>query len=290
MVTRYSADDPLLSARFKLERADFHIKDLEGLLSDFLGEEPRPYRVVPELDPQFPSNTFRCIVRARPPRTWAGVAGDAATNLRASLDHLIFALSIHWLGGRVEPSRETAFVLTDKPTAFKGRAREALSHLPDTIWDEVEAFQPYHRHERPKLGVLYGLNELVNADKHRSIQPVYARLTATLGGERRVFPNFKDGDRVVIQMSPETYKNLDPREIIFSAAIGFPIGPLAGARTQMLTIGGLREAHDFIRDEVLPRFAVFFEQTPPTDPIVRERAKRRRRRRNGGHSSPPMAQ
>ena len=273
MTAWYSKDNPPLSARFKLERAEFHIDDLDTRLRAFLDQRPKPYEVVPELDPQFPPNTFRYVIRARPPRTWAGPAGDAVTNLRASLDHMIYALSIHWLRGR-EPDSSTAFVLTDESKAFKGRAHEALSHLPDAVWSEVEALQSYHRARRPELGQLLALSTLVNADKHRSIQPTYTRVSIVARGKRHEFDRLNDGDRMVVRFDPDSKADLEA--VGFTTAIGFLLGRRDG---QLVGIDGLRQIHDLIRDKVLPRFEPFFSIEPPEAPIVRAKPTRRRRRR-----------
>lgn len=280
MVTWYSASDPLLSARFKLERAELHIDDLDVRLRDFLDQRPKPYTMVRELDTKFPPSTFRYIIQARPPRTWAGPAGDAVTNLRASLDHVICALSVHWLS-RTEPSDATAFVLTDLPKAFNGLAHQALSHLPDEIWREVEALQPYHRANRPELGLLLALTELVNADKHRSIQPILTRVTATVGGVQQNLGRLDDGDRVVVGIrDPQS----DFEEVSFTVGIGF----LLRAHDQLVGIDGLRQIHDLLRDEVLPRFEPFFDIEPPKVPITRPKpTRRRRRRRSASHKAPP---
>ena len=271
MTTFYSAGDPLLSARFKLERALFHIDDLDTRIQSFLDQRPKPYEMTPELDPAFPSSTFRHVVRARPPRAWAGPAGDAVTNLRASLDHVIYALSVHWLR-QTEPSSTTAFVLTDEPSAFDGLAHQALSHLPDEIWREVEALQPYNRPNRPELGLLLALTQLVNADKHRSIQPTLTRVIASVGGARQDLGRLDDGDRIVIGIQ---HPQSASEEVAFIVAIGF----LLRAHDQLVGIDGLRQIHDLIRDEVLPRFESFFEHEPPEEPISRPRAKRQRRGR-----------
>lgn len=247
MTAWYSSSDPLRSARLKIDRAKSHIDDWARRKDAFFEREPKPYSVIPKDDVQTAPHTFRCIVRESPPMDWSLITGDALTNLRAALDHAVWALSYHGLGE--DPGSAVSFPITDHPDSFRKRASTALQHIPVEARDVIEGFQPYRRDERPHNDLLKALNGLVNRDKHRVIQPVYGRLMADIEGEDRiVFGILHDGYRIAIPAQPRGDLNV---QFIVSIAMDFDdkrVGP-----------DGLLQMHDLVRDEVLPALAGFFE-------------------------------
>jgi hypothetical protein len=113
------------------------------------------------------------------PVRWGLILGDFANNLRSSLDHLAWALVVR---GRSPPDTLTPkqqgnikFPIMDKRSEYNG---ELPSRLPGVVGPRdkalVRASQPYlwgarARHLHP-LSVLRTVN---NADKHRTIQPIW---------------------------------------------------------------------------------------------------------------------
>ena len=78
------------SARLKLERAEYHISDIERQFAAFVRGKPHRFRI--QSDP----NTGVLAIRVRfvkePPATLALIIGDAIHNMRIALDHAIWEL------------------------------------------------------------------------------------------------------------------------------------------------------------------------------------------------------
>jgi hypothetical protein len=72
------------SARLKLQRADYHISDLERQFAAFVAE--KPHRFIVQSDPNTGSIGIRVRFVKEVPTALALVIGDAIHNLRASLD------------------------------------------------------------------------------------------------------------------------------------------------------------------------------------------------------------
>jgi len=110
---------------------------------------------------------------APPVERWALLLGDGMTNLRDSLDHLIYQLS------NTDPENPThpkaAFVIVQEPSSFSGEAKRKLANISGTTRAAVEAFQPYNRpHPIVAPSLLGVLSSFAITNKHKLLLPVFA--------------------------------------------------------------------------------------------------------------------
>ena len=133
--------------------------------------------------------------------------GDGMTNLRDSLDHLIYQISNPNLD---KPKyRKAAFVIVRERDKFKGEANSKLAGLSRKTRAVVEAFQPYNRpHHLVAPSLLGALGAFANTNKHRLLLPVFTvprnlRLnfdvkTPSRGRFATMIGNLEDGSRFFV--------------------------------------------------------------------------------------------
>src|SRR5260370_29058031 len=102
-----SAPDRLFGIRAKIERAKYHIDELASRAQAFA--EGNENCLVAEDDPQTGEKVYRIRLRAPLPALVPLIIGDAAHNLRSSLDHLAWQL-VEANGGT--PGRQTIYPLS----------------------------------------------------------------------------------------------------------------------------------------------------------------------------------
>lgn len=238
--------EPLNDPRLKIRRAEEHIDELRGAAQDFIS---RPHwSMTLEDDPQFPPSTYRFNVTEKPPLYIGTIVGDIVSNLRAALDHIIWQAALRHRKGR-RPDRKTSFPIYDDAALYVEKSRGSLRHISRAARDVVESLQPYHRPDWPETYLLHVLNELVRVDKHQTIMPVIgAARIETNRGEIIRLPTLDDGDRVTFSVPKPLNHDLEIRVL---TSIGVVVDGVPLGSPYFLQI------HDFVRDEVLPRFAPF---------------------------------
>jgi hypothetical protein len=98
--------------------------------------------------------------------------GDGITNLRDSLDHLIYQISNEDLANLSHP--KAAFVLVREQPSFNAEARNKLAGLSQATRAAVEAFQPYNRPHHVVAPSLLGvLSNFAITNKHKLLLPVF---------------------------------------------------------------------------------------------------------------------
>jgi hypothetical protein len=115
---------------------------------------------------------YRCYATEKepPPLSWPLVAGDAIQNMRAALDHAVWAA---WQSENEGDGRHTQFVIADSPENFGTESRRRLEGVPAYVRDVVERWQPYNRWPQdPSAEMLVALRELSNTDKHRTLSVI----------------------------------------------------------------------------------------------------------------------
>ena len=131
-----SDPDRLSGIRAKIERAKYHVDDLEGRIRAF--REANPNLLICNQNPQTSERVFRLTRQL--PTEFSLVVGDAVHNLRSALDHL--ACQLVTTAGHT-PNRNTSFPIMDGPprdrTAFN---RKVQGVSPDAI-RLINAVQPY---------------------------------------------------------------------------------------------------------------------------------------------------
>jgi hypothetical protein len=154
----------------KLDRADEHMRSLTDEITTYFESEPHTYRTHVDLE----AGTYRVTVAITrlPPIRLAIICGDFAHNLRAALDHSVYGLVS-------APTRKTAFPIyrceedftswVETP-ARKGKPGPLTGLDPDgVLFARIVACQPFRHVDGPDDHPLEALQQLSNADKHRTI-------------------------------------------------------------------------------------------------------------------------
>lgn len=108
------------------------------------------------------------------PPEFALTVGDAAQNLRSTLDHIVFAFATKPLSSQEE--RSIQFPLTSRKKNFIDRRDDWLPSIPQRVRALVERLQPYHRRKWPETKFLGQLQAINNWDKHRSMSITSTRV------------------------------------------------------------------------------------------------------------------
>ncbi len=161
-------------AFLKLNRARLHQSTLEAEIELFQQRGPCRWSYVAsdnQLDRSTVTIEVIAEVREKTPAGWGLIVGDILTNLRASLDHAVFAVA----AGRAQLSntdeRALMFpIATDEAHWIRSSAKIA-PHLARAVMNVVSESQPFRTTE-PGTNPLALLNSLVSRDKHRAIQIV----------------------------------------------------------------------------------------------------------------------
>lgn len=143
--------------RKKIERAKYHVRDLERHFLEFRKENCHRFRT--EIDPDTGDEVHRAVVVSTPPE-FTLIIGDAVHNLRSALDHL--AWQAHEFDGGI-PDKYTFFPVCDAPTEYKPVDLAKKQKFSPRLIRLFESVQPYHSGYE-SLGLIHKLN---NIDKHR---------------------------------------------------------------------------------------------------------------------------
>jgi len=215
----------------KLRRAEEHREAFDDLVAEFAAGEP--YTILTEYDPRTGWHTLRWHVLREPPlEELALVFGDLISNLRTSLDYLVWQLVLA-AGNR--PGRRTGFPVVRRAKDWEVQSRAALQGVAPAWVAEVEARQPYHRPERPALHPLAILEHVNNINKHRFL-PV-----AALSAERL---------DVLIDLRPAAGEPIESRDFLDR-----PIAPGGEAARFRVASGVMLD----VTVNQAPRFRVSFD-------------------------------
>jgi hypothetical protein len=171
--------DPLAGCFAKVERAEHHYDTLHSQIGAFMGKEPKPYGLVPEVQEDAGRNVWRLRIFEEPPLEWSTIVGDYVHNLRAALDHLIWVLV---KANGFKPGRGHAFPIFDvEPPKDSGngerrRWNRQVYGLHPNVVRFIELCQPYNRPDSPSLHRLYAVRTLSNEDKHRTLLPAFVAI------------------------------------------------------------------------------------------------------------------
>ena len=160
---------PLEGVALKLNRANYHLLELDQAINDFLEREP--YSISYDRKSNGSRHIYRVHVHEEPPLAFGVIIGDCLQNMRSALDQLVWQLALR-AGKRQTPSRQTAFPMCKAREEFRSKA--AAGRVADLSADDrakIERMQPYYVRE-PKQHWLWHLNELARVDRHRILHPV----------------------------------------------------------------------------------------------------------------------
>jgi hypothetical protein len=269
--------------RAKLARALEHLTALQTEISTFFAS--RPYGISSKTEMLDGAEIFR--VRIPDDETlrfmrFSVLAGDYLNTLRASLDHLAWALS------RLTtptPFKNTEFpiFLEAKPDAVKAKIRDA----PADAQDVIERLQPYHRKNLTEIALdpLAVLYTLTNIDKHRFIPIVRYAFIMTCHVPKpfdikiRVIQKLDSDEHIQdrpdgIAVAPNSGATLKidaaATHVLLEKDIEEPgnLGPQEILALRGIPVERLSVCYDFVRDEVFPRLERFLQQSnqPPAVP------------------------
>jgi hypothetical protein len=147
----------------KLDRAEEHRLEFDHLVEEYVGGEP--YTIYSQYDPQTGWHTLRWQALREPPlERLALVFGDMISNLRTTLDYLVWQLV---LATGLRPGRRTGFPVVRRAKDWEVQSRTALRGVEQRWVDEIESRQPFRRPERPSVHPLAILDHVNNLNKHR---------------------------------------------------------------------------------------------------------------------------
>ncbi len=255
---------PLDGSRLKIDRAQHHLDSLERSVSSFLNSEPY---VVSRQDDDI-GVTYQVQLRRALPFEWGLMVGDVVSNLRSSLDYIVFQLSLPRLQRGTDPRdwQVPQFPICDKRTAYCGRgSKRLIRFVPRGCHRTIEQLQPYHRKHWPELDLLSILRDISNADKHRLVVPTFSEVE--LGFEsKRTFPQH----RFRLDIQDQGFLTVIPEKVIpllgdklkpnLAAQVILDVPRMRNQRmdTEPFSVKVLWDIHKFVRDQVLPRFVSCF--------------------------------
>jgi hypothetical protein len=147
----------------KLDRAEEHRFEFDHLVEEYVGGEP--YTIYSQYEPQTGWHTLRWQALREPPlERLALVFGDMISNLRTTLDYLVWQLV---LVAGLRPGRRTGFPVVRRAKDWEVQSRTALRGVERRWVDEIESRQPFRRPERPSVHPLAILDHVNNLNKHR---------------------------------------------------------------------------------------------------------------------------
>ena len=260
---------PLDSAKSKIERAKTHIRSLNRAIS-----KHRPY-----VDTNFtekselgrPTSPLGYIVEGaricevdidpRIEQNWSLIVGDILTNLRASLDHVAWALATKHAcdqgrklcEGKGQHVYFPLKIQRAKNPSLGGLSKKDLDPLPPEAHKTVESFQPYNGTNRDELRLLGALDYLNNEGKHRRVTPVLREISVDLTGKGQpTTTRLNKPHRLQFLVTDSTRNNIDTRTD-FDVVLNVPF-----LRPNHFSVSEFSKLHEFIRDEVIPAFECFF--------------------------------
>jgi hypothetical protein len=170
-VAASTTTDRLLGIRAKIERAKHHVRDLESRILAF--RETDPYRLLCEKDSQTGERIFRVQVRHPLPQDIALIVGEAAYQLRSSLDHLAWQL----VEANGQASGDwTYFPISESLAKHEAGSPRKVQGMSAAAISLIDAAKPY----KGGNNGLWKLHQLNNFDKHRLL-PVVAFAVKNLG-------------------------------------------------------------------------------------------------------------
>lgn len=246
--------EPMTGPLRRINRAKEHLDVLNSEIAAFIAS--RPYRCSIKIDPQDGKYVLFPYLREPFPPAWGLLVGEVAHGLRSALDNIAWAIAI-------KPTKETVFPIYFEDTSgFKNK----LKQLREGFRTDVKAAQPYNApNGEERSHPLWVLSIVDNIDKHRVIVPGVTRIDIATG---LLHPKFlywdgftrlNKGDvSIKIIKHPNLKKDFKPEMI---AHISFdistpPTDPLDPPR---ISLRNLFAIHNFVRNDVYPRFAEFLE-------------------------------
>jgi hypothetical protein len=154
--------DPFYSSKDNIRFAKNHISNFERQCDVFF--DSHPYGVVVERNYDGSRELHTLKLLKELPVDLPGIASDATTNLRASLDKALNAVA------SLTSVKPTYFPFASNASEFESALKGRCKDLPDEISNLVRTFKPY----KGGNDLLWAFNKLSGANKHDVIRPIGA--------------------------------------------------------------------------------------------------------------------
>jgi hypothetical protein len=185
-----------------------HLEELDAEISEYLGREPKPYRMSGEFKRD--RRQYVVVGEILQPINdvrWGVMLGDAVHNLRSALDHLIWQLVL--LNTGKKGSRENKFPIESDGRRYWSITKDgnpsvrdrALKNVADEHRLLIDELQPYRTNQGHPVTVLDTLRDFSNFDKHRLLNPVLFAIDAVGKDALRMLTNDDAGDQVGIEIN-----------------------------------------------------------------------------------------
>jgi len=165
-----NSSDPFESSKRRIARAKKHIRDLKRSMQAFT--KRKPYRIVTEPYTDGIHEVLKLKARRkRLPDSFSDIAADAAENLRASLDHAIFAIAVD-IGTPTKRLDDVYFPFARNESLIASRIARCCPNFPKSFVALLGTLKPYNGGNQ----MLWALNEVCRKTKHRLLVPMDFRI------------------------------------------------------------------------------------------------------------------
>lgn len=173
----------LTSVRAKLVRAQEHAQTVKNEVRAWMDRSP--YSLVEQVNAGY--TRYSLILRVNEPAPflrWSLIIADCLSDLRASLDHLVYTIARQESSPNLPRYEgDITFPITDCRKKFdRAVERHKLGDISDTMRAAIEAMQPYNRPHPELPPLLSVLRDLNNSDKHKLLRLAYGAVyTGSIG-------------------------------------------------------------------------------------------------------------
>jgi hypothetical protein len=245
-IVRYTFIMDLSDPFLKTSRAKEHLDALRKEMEPFYKSKPCEFQE----KVNFKDGLYQVRIQVNdPPPRLSVIVGDVFGCLRASLDHLVWLLVTHHTDSYAEGTQFP--ILSQNGPDDIARFKKQIRGVPARAETIIESLQPYHGGNRAAIesNLLWRLNKLCNIDKHRRI-PVHGSVVDFM------LPDFipksmvtLDDDGVMsFPLHMKDQVKLHP-DVAFNVIFGDSHEKIE------CDVAGIERIHEFVTNDVLPRFA-----------------------------------
>ena len=164
--------DPFTGIRLKLSRALDEFKALDKEIASFINTKPHPYRPSVNFNVTTRVLTLRVHIEKAPNPIWGIRIGEVIHNLRSALDHAVWELVVRNKGVAPKIPSKNQFPIFQTEIGHRSfdttGTQLMLAGVSSGAIDLIRTEQPFCTGEKLECP-LWHLQELSNADKHRTI-------------------------------------------------------------------------------------------------------------------------
>lgn len=154
----------------KIQRARGHISELQASVRAFI--QRAPYKIKGEINEATNEAVFTAEADpefASPPIELTLISAEVAHQLRSAQDHLVWQLVIANTGQPPQGAK-SGFPIFKNEAGYSGRAPAMIAGVSaQAAADRIRAAQPYHAGNDAERVLIWIVQELNNAEKHRII-------------------------------------------------------------------------------------------------------------------------